>query len=260
MVIGDVHGQLAKLRSLLAKAKKTSRSVKLVFVGDLVGRGPDCLEVLLEVASLGARAQAVLGNHDLHLLHAAFVDEAKAAPELAATLASADWDGLAAWLRRCPLALALDEVDALVVHAGIWPSWDRAMTLKVAAQISDALGEGDPSAALSAMYGEAGSIWSDEIEGGARLQTAVNVLTRMRCVQDGSIAWNYQTAPAQRGAGMAAWFDVPGRSCRQVQVLCGHWSQLGLLLRSDVVMLDNGAGRGRELAGWWAEDRKLVLS
>ena len=45
LIVGDVHGCLAELRDLLAAAS-IGDGDRIVFVGDLVGRGPDTLGVL----------------------------------------------------------------------------------------------------------------------------------------------------------------------------------------------------------------------
>lgn len=65
-VIGDVHGDVSKLRALL----KVVPDRKLVFVGDLVNRGPDSRAVMDAVAGLVAERRAVLvrGNHEAALL------------------------------------------------------------------------------------------------------------------------------------------------------------------------------------------------
>jgi calcineurin-like phosphoesterase family protein len=65
IVIGDVHGCIEELRELLKKCEYCPDD-EVVFVGDLVARGPDSLGVLALVRNLGARS--VLGNHDHALL------------------------------------------------------------------------------------------------------------------------------------------------------------------------------------------------
>ncbi|MBT9586109.1 polynucleotide kinase-phosphatase [bacterium] len=66
-IIGDVHGCLAELELLLEKLQPRR---KLVFLGDLVDRGPDTPGVLRKVMQLVANGQAlcVPGNHDTKLL------------------------------------------------------------------------------------------------------------------------------------------------------------------------------------------------
>lgn len=74
-IVGDVHGELDALRSLLEVAGYDSRGRhpqgrSLVFVGDLVDRGPDSPGVVRLVRNLveAGRAQVILGNHELNIL------------------------------------------------------------------------------------------------------------------------------------------------------------------------------------------------
>lgn len=66
--IGDLQGCHPSLGLLLDKIGQEDPHARLVFVGDLVNRGPQSLDTLRTVRSLGTRATALLGNHDLHLL------------------------------------------------------------------------------------------------------------------------------------------------------------------------------------------------
>ena len=74
-VIGDVHGEFGALRALLGKLGYDGNGGhpdgrRVVFVGDLVDRGPDSVSVLHLVRHLVARgaAQCILGNHELNLM------------------------------------------------------------------------------------------------------------------------------------------------------------------------------------------------
>ncbi|MDN6089616.1 MAG: metallophosphoesterase, partial [Enterobacterales bacterium] len=68
LLIGDVHGCYEELRALLAQVDFDPAKDTLWLTGDLVARGPDSVEVLRYVQSLGDSVRMVLGNHDLHLL------------------------------------------------------------------------------------------------------------------------------------------------------------------------------------------------
>jgi len=61
IVIGDVHGCMHELEELLKKVNYTSED-RLVFLGDLVDRGPWSLECLRLARALGA--ECCLGNHE----------------------------------------------------------------------------------------------------------------------------------------------------------------------------------------------------
>lgn len=73
-IVGDVHGELAALQTLIRRLggdPDTGVLARpLVFVGDLVDRGPDSLGVLRLVRRLvdAGSAHCVVGNHELNLL------------------------------------------------------------------------------------------------------------------------------------------------------------------------------------------------
>ena len=73
-LIGDVHGEIDALRRLLRKLgcdpERRRAERPIVFVGDLVDRGPDSPAVVELVAELVAAGigYATLGNHELNLL------------------------------------------------------------------------------------------------------------------------------------------------------------------------------------------------
>lgn len=113
--IGDVHGCSDELDALLKEAKWT-REDRLVFVGDLVAKGPDSAGVVQRALDLGALA--VLGNHDAHLLDVrAGLSKKAHHSAVAKTLSDAQWK----YLDRLPLWLDFPELNVLVVHGGLVP-------------------------------------------------------------------------------------------------------------------------------------------
>lgn len=122
-VIGDVHGELEVLEKLIAALGYGERGAHpdgrtLVFVGDLVDRGPSSLGVVTRVAELVAagRAQCVLGNHELNIIRGA----RKEGNEWFFALGDREQDRVVAFFETLPLALERD--DLRVVHA----CWDDA--------------------------------------------------------------------------------------------------------------------------------------
>jgi hypothetical protein len=121
LFIGDVHGCLDELRALLAKLG-ADRDDQVIFVGDLVAKGPDSQGVLRLAQEIGARA--VLGNHDDAVLRYRRAQASGEEPRLkpghlavARSLAERDW----VWLEQLPLFLELPELGVAVVHAGVVP-------------------------------------------------------------------------------------------------------------------------------------------
>lgn len=106
-VVGDVHGCLAELQRLWARLRPEPAD-RVVFVGDLVRKGPDSVGVVEFVASR-PNAVSVLGNNEAKVLRG----EATVSED----------DNLRERLADFPLVVSWG--DAVVVHGGVHP--ERAL-------------------------------------------------------------------------------------------------------------------------------------
>ena len=103
--VGDVQGCTPSLKALIKKLPEKS---KMIFLGDLVNRGPDSLGSLRYLKKLqeSNRAECILGNHDLHLLAIdAGLRQTKSLDTVDKILKAPDRAELINWLRHRPLAL-----------------------------------------------------------------------------------------------------------------------------------------------------------
>jgi bis(5'-nucleosyl)-tetraphosphatase (symmetrical) len=254
-VIGDLQGCLDSLQALLRDIPPSSR---LLFVGDLVNRGPQSLQSLRFVRSLGDRAVALLGNHDLHLLAvAAGIRPQHGDDTLAEVLAAPDRDALLDWLRARPLAHV--EAGALFVHAGVLPQWSLGQTLALAAEVEMRLRAADYRHFLATMYGNQPARWDDRLSGADRARCVINALTRLRFVAaDGTMDFSVKEGAGAAPPGHVAWFDHPARATRGTPVVFGHWSTLGLKLADDALCLDTGCVWGGALTALAWPGRRLL--
>ncbi|HEX9050740.1 MAG TPA: metallophosphoesterase [Anaeromyxobacter sp.] len=139
LVVGDVHGCLHELDELLRTAEYAPGRDRLVFLGDLLDRGPDPVGVVRRVRELGA--ECVLGNHEeKHVRYAAHEARRSEDPgyripmkrfdaRRAAEHARLTHDDLI-WLSRLPRVVSLGD-GWVAVHAGFVPG------LPIAAQPPD---------------------------------------------------------------------------------------------------------------------------
>lgn len=247
--IGDVQGCCDELQALIKQTGFSADRDRLWFVGDLVNRGPQSLEVLRFVRALGDNAIVVLGNHDLHLLAVACgCHPVRRSDTLDEILRAPDRDTLLEWLATRPLAHF--EAGDLLVHAGVVPQWTAETTLGLAREVESAL-RNDPRNLFDHMYGDEPDHWSADLVGTDRLRFAINVLTRMRvCTNDGRINLRLKGKPPVAGSQWLPWFEVESRRTRDARVVFGHWSALGLVLRDDVVGLDTGCVWGGALTAF----------
>lgn len=242
--IGDLQGCAPSLEQLVTKIPT---EVPLRFVGDLVNRGPASLDTLRLVRALGDRAEAVLGNHDIHLLAvAAGVRNPGSSDTLDDVLTAPDRDALLDWLRHRPLALAED--GFLLVHAGVLPQWTVEQTLELAHEVERQLRGPGWRAFLGDIFGNAADRWHDGLRGIARHRVVINALTRLRfCTADGVMDFKTKEGLGKAPDGFMPWFDVSTRRSRDSTVVCGHWSTLGLVMRPDLMALDTGCVWGGRL-------------
>lgn len=240
--IGDIQGCHRELRRLLDLTHFDPSADRLWLVGDLVNRGPDSLEVLRFVQSLGERALVVLGNHDLHLLALAEGNRRHAAKStLGAILAAPDRDELIHWLRHRPILHHEDDLGFTLIHAGLPPQWTLDEARARACELEEALRGPDHRAFLHAMYGNKPSRWSDDLSGMERLRFITNCFTRLRfCTPDGGLALGEKGEIGSQAPGLLPWFRMPGRRTRGDRIIFGHWSTIGYLAEHNVWGLDSG--------------------
>jgi protein phosphatase len=173
-IIGDIHGCYDELSDLLGnlgwtpgsrrqtagdrrnskfKIQNSKLNHKLVFLGDLVDRGPKVVEVLRLVMDIVEAGDAIclLGNHDYKLLRKLMGRNVKVAHGLAETLDQLEQEPphFAARVRDFLAGLAtyhvLDEGRLVVSHAGIKENmigqWnDRILSFTI---YGDTTGESD---------------------------------------------------------------------------------------------------------------------
>ena len=251
-LIGDVQGCDAALGRLLHTIDFSPSRDELVLLGDLVNRGPASAAVLRRVRQLGASAQSLLGNHDLHLLGVARGARKPGRRDtLDKLLAAPDCEALLDWLQQQPLALhrRVAGQDLLLVHAGVLPQWDLEQTLKLAAEVQAALRGATARDFLRQLFGNTPVQWQPDLTGIERLRLVVNALTRLRfCSAEGVMDFDAKGDALEAPPGMMPWFDVPGRRTAGITLACGHWSQLGWLSRPDVLMTDTGCVWGGTLS------------
>lgn len=256
--IGDIQGCFEPLQQLLQTIRFNPQRDTLWLAGDLVNRGPGSLEVLRWAYSQRDALRVVLGNHDLHLLavdagHGKHHDEDTLQPILAAP----DKPVLLDWLRRQKLVHR--ENGWLMVHAGLLPQWTADDAQRLAREVEMRLQADDYRDFLRHMYGNKPGHWDEALQGNDRLRLIVNAMTRMRLVTaDGAIDLKFKGELENAPPELCAWFAAAGRRSADTQIVCGHWSALGLRLDANLCALDSGCLWGGDLTALRLEDRQVL--
>ena len=255
--VGDIQGCFHSFQSLLKKIQFNPATDKLWLVGDLINRGSGSLEVLRWMLEHQSSIVTVLGNHDLHTL---VVAEGFVSPHRSDTiqdlLEAPDANELLTWLRHQPLLHF--EHGHLMVHAGLLPQWTVPKAQLLAQEVQQALCADNYREFLKHMYGNQPVQWDDALTGWDRLRVITNAMTRLRiCSQDGEMEFKFKGELANRPKGYAPWFDLPNRASANIPIIFGHWSALGLHIKSNVYALDTGCLWGGALTALRLDDKSV---
>lgn len=126
IVIGDVHGCIRELEKLIKKIKPKKKD-EILFLGDLVNRGPDSKAVVRLARDIKARS--LIGNHELRLLRYYHDKNASAMKDYDLrtmdSLGAKEWNYIASMI----LWLEWPKEKKVFVHGGFLPdqSWKKQL-------------------------------------------------------------------------------------------------------------------------------------
>ena len=259
--IGDIQGCLTPMRCLLNEVSFNRKTDRLWLVGDIVNRGPESLQTLRYIKSLGECVTLVLGNHELHLLAVANGHKQSSRSDtLEDILAAPDLDDLLRWLRRQKILHHDPQLQFTMVHAGIPPQWKLKEACQRAAELETVLQGKDFNRFLSEMYGNQPDCWDPDLRGHDRLRVITNYFTRMRfCDPQGLLELSSKSGPEQAPPGFAPWFSHPNRKTRKHKIIFGHWASLEGKTKgaNNLYPLDTGCVWGKHLTMMKLEDETL---
>lgn len=260
--IGDIQGCFEAFQALLKKIAFDPAKDQLWLTGDIINRGPQSLETLRYVISLGNSAKVILGNHDCHAL--AVYNGHKRAHKLdtyQTIIDAPDAGELFDWIRTRPFFYEDKKLGFSMLHAGVPPQWTLDETRQYARELEAALQGDDYNQFLTAMYGNKPDQWDNALHGNDRLRFIINSFTRTRyCDQYGKMDFSEKLAPGSQPSHLMPWFEVPNRQTADTNILFGHWSTLGIHQKNNTYCLDSGCLWGGQLTAMRLESQQQIIS
>lgn len=256
-VIGDIHGCYREFCELLEQIDFTPETDHVWHTGDLVNGGPDSAEVVRWFLNHPESSGTVLGNHDLHLLAVATGNRRmRSKDNFNDVLEAPDATELIDWLRHQPLVVELD--DRVLVHAGLLPEWTVDDARDAALEVEELLASSRPDQLLGVMYGNKPRCLDRAEEVEQRWRLTINAMTRMRVLRaNGDLDFDFKSTYDEIPDDKTAWFDVDDPAWEGRQVVCGHWSALGLYKNDRIQALDTGCRWGGQLTALRLEDENI---
>ena len=205
----------------------------------------------------------MLGNHDLNLLAVARgIKEIKEKDNTLDVINALESDDLIDWLRKQPLCLFPNE-HTILTHAGVPCMWSAEQTARLAKEVESVISNDDFEVVdgfLKEMYGKSPDLWSEDLEGNARLRCITNYLTRMRLSDaEGRLEFSFKDSlDDPMPEGFQPWFEFESTTTQTHQIVFGHWAALqGKTINSKIQNVDGGCVWGNQLMAYRLEDQQL---
>lgn len=249
-IIGDVHGCFNELQRLFKVIDFSPEKDTAIFVGDLVGRGPQSLDVLDFIIGLGKAAIHVLGNYDLRLLgilHGLIKPEKS--DDLSQVLQSANKPIYMAWLSHSKLMYYSQDLKVIVTHAGIPPLWTEDMALNHGNFFETYKINKGIQKTLKVLLEPPCLTWTTRMNIEDILRYTVFGFTKMKfCYQNGDFDTLYQCAPGLQPNTLISWYALRNQKQNDFnKLIFGHWAALGLCNNNSVICCDTGCVWGNKL-------------
>ncbi len=256
-LIGDVQGCYGALQRLLKSINFSLDKDRIFFLGDVVNRGNKSLEVLEFIQAHPDNISMVLGNHDCHLLACAF---GQIKPNKKDTFSdithSKNATKLLEFLSQQPLII--DDNNALMVHAGIPPNWDKITVLKQANLVQKHLQSEELGYFLTKMYHNQPDTWRADLSEIEQCRYTINALMRMRfCKANGQLEFTHKLNFDQAPSGYMAWFMHKKRLLKDTDIFFGHWSTLTNVQQKHIFPMDHGCVWGGRLSAIRRSDLQI---
>ena len=256
IVIGDVHGCYYTLQKLLSGLSVQPHLDKLIFLGDVIGKGPHSGKVLDFMLSY-PQCEMVLGNHEISWLRHCFYEKYEERQDFEDLLND---ERAALWLSyvmKQPFLISTE--NGMLVHASLDYSWDLSEATGIADTLSKDLVQ-DPEAFFQGTEKPEINRWKDDLTAGEKRYLALQIFTRARYYDQDGVLSLESTAPPESQPNLVPWYEKT--RVISAPVCFGHWASLAARDLPHDYHLDGGAVYGGKLVAMdlaskerWTQDR-----
>ena len=260
--IGDIQGCYKEFKKLLKEINFDKKKDTLWLVGDLVNRGPKSFDVIKYVMDLDSKAITVLGNHDLHLIAAYYKINPWAHKNntFYEILSNKDSEQIIKWLRNRKITHIDNDLNYILVHAGIYPNWEIDEILTLSTLIEYSLRNNKCKEFIKTLWNNHPNKWDEKLSLKEKLIFSVNVFTRMRYIKkDLSLNFDIKSNPDKVDSNiMLPWYEFDSNIYKKYKIIIGHWSTLGFQQKNNFISIDTGCAWGNKLTAIKISNNKKI--